>query len=134
MIRKGGYINNHVKPEEGLIIYPHAMWAMGYYGKWDVRFEKTQYVAHNFDTYINRPHTLCLPSSIDGVQYWVMPQVLIPKIREFLAKGYESIFFLETRANSNVRNVILNVMRSEGYILSEKIQHHPHDAIYYYKK
>src|SRR5438093_1522008 len=53
------FLAGHIRDEDGLIVYPHANWAIAYYGKWPYRVIPDDRVATNFSTMIlrDRPMT-----------------------------------------------------------------------------
>ena len=90
------FLAGHIRDEDGLIVYPHANWAIAYYGKWPYRVIPDDRVANNFSTMILRDRTLTLPSGVGRIQYWNHPDVLAPFLEDFASHEIPAIYYLST--------------------------------------
>jgi hypothetical protein len=80
-----------IRPDDGLVVYPHGTIGVGYYGRWPVSFVPWPAFAHNFHVEINRPNTLGL-SPYAG--YWDAPSKLDGELTAFLRTPYPRVIYV----------------------------------------
>ena len=132
------YLNDNLPDKSGLIIYSHAMWAIGYYGKW--KFENifgsqnNVGMAHNFDTHLKRNNTLNFSTLIDGISFEKNINKYTKIINEYLEKDLKNIFLIITSPNRTILNPILSAIDTHNYKIVEVIQFHPHSIVRHYRR
>ena len=106
------YLNDNLPDNSGLIIYPHAMWAVGYYGRWATEniygYRNNVGVGHNFDTHIKRSNTLNFSTMIDGNIFTNAPNKNIKIVNEYLKDDMNDIYLLITSPNGKILNPIIS--------------------------
>lgn len=132
------YLNDNLPDNSGLIIYPHAMWAMGYYGRWETEniygYLNNVGVSHNFDTHLKRDHTFNNSTLIDGISLEKNIVEYTNIISKFLENDINSIFLIITSPNGIILNPILSSFDAYNYKVVEVIQFHPHSIIRHYRR
>jgi len=132
------YLNDNLPDNSGLIIYPHAMWAVGYYGRWATEniygYRNNVGVGHNFDTHIKRSNTLNFSTMIDGNIFTNAPNKNIKIVNEYLKDDMNDIYLLITSPSGKILNPIISAIDSRNYELEEVIQFHPHTYIRHYHR
>ncbi len=110
-----------VTPEDSVILYPHTMLAVGYYGRWPIAIRAWADFAHGFEVRIERPATLTL-SAYRGFEQ--NPAVLAPDLDRFLARephlppsgGTQRVVFLTGNyAEAGVHGFIHEAIVRAGY-------------------
>ena len=104
------YLNNNIAPQDALVIYPQAQWAVGYYGKWPITAAHTEYFNNKFVVAPVREHTLLLPGGKDGIPYLEAPEMFEPDLREFLREPCETLYFIATNQPPHVEERILSAI------------------------
>ncbi len=102
-----------VTPEDSVILYPHTMLAVGYYGRWPITIRPWSDFAHDFEVRIERPRTLTLSAYKD---FENNPAVLMPDLDRFLARDHPRIAFLTGNyADEGVHRFIHEAIMGAGY-------------------
>lgn len=114
LVRRLGAI---AQPFHGLLIYPHANWAVGLYGPWTPRLKKTDYYAHSFEVHPDRERTLVLPGGSDGIPYTAFPQTLLPSLDAFLLQGHPTIHFILLYYRQDILQMLQTIFLRRGYSL-----------------
>jgi hypothetical protein len=76
---------------DGILIYPHANWTVGYYGTWPVELRPTENYGTRFEAVVQRPRTLNLPGTRG---YEDRPELLDPSLAPFIAQRYSRILYI----------------------------------------
>ena len=132
------YLNDNLPDNSGLIIYPHAMWAMGYYGKWEYDnifgLKNNVGVGHNFDTHLKRDNTLNFSTLIGGISFEKNIKIYTDIINTFLENELDNIFLIITSPSGIILNPILSAIDVYNYKIVEVVQFHPHSIIRHYRR
>jgi len=132
------YLNDNLPDNSGLIIYPHAMWAMGYYGRWEYDniygLKNNVGVGHNFDTHLKRDNTLNFSTLIDGMSFEKNYKIYTDIINKFLENELDNIFLIITSPSGIILNPILSAIDVYNYKIVEVVQFHPHSIIRHYRR
>lgn len=97
------------KPEDAVLVYPHANWAVGYYSGWPVRLVKAEYYGTRFEARPLREGTTVLPG-LPG--YEERPEVLDPALREALSRRPPRVLYLATHLEISCCTAHLHVLKS----------------------
>ena len=104
------------KPEDALLLYPHANWSAAYYGGWPVRFVRADYYGTRFEARILREGAVTLPG-LPG--YEDRPQVLDSALHELVSRTPERVLYLATHLEVNccaAHTHIQQYLASFGYV------------------
>jgi hypothetical protein len=105
------------RPEDAVIIYPHAVFAVGYYASWPVEFVRWPEYAHGFDVRVRRPRTLSLLGHRNFVR---RPRAFRPLIEEFLATRPPRVLYVGTHLDPSTHRAIQRAIGDAGYALAER--------------
>jgi hypothetical protein len=108
-------LNREVRADDGIVIYPHANWAAGYYGKWPVKLVKVSDSTNGFYVHLERPRALTLHETEGGVEFRRSPKVLARRLGPFLNRRHRRVLYLGAHLNSGADRWIRGFFQSNGY-------------------
>ena len=107
--------NKEIGDEDGLVVYPWTNWAIGYYGKWPARIIKAEDSSNGFYVHLLRPRTLVLHETYKGVNFYSDPHLAQNQLSEFLASGFNRLFYISSLKKNNAHKWIVNYIIEQGY-------------------
>jgi hypothetical protein len=116
-------LSAEAKPEDVILLYPHANWSAGYYGGWPVHLVPVDYYGTRFEARLIREGAVTLPG-LAG--YEDRPQLLDPTLRNLVSRRPERVLYLATHlevsccaAHAHIRDFLCaSGYRSERLALS----------------
>lgn len=108
-----------LRPEDGLLIYPHANWTLGYYGSWPLQFRKTDDYGTRFEVIPKRPRTMLLSGKIGYEEH---PELLDPELEAFAGSRHPRVFYFATHLEYRCCDAHVHIQRrleEMGYVRKE---------------
>jgi hypothetical protein len=110
------HLQQRVRPEDGLLIYPHANWTVGYYGSWPIDFRRNDNYGTRFDVIPRRARTFLLSGKLG---YEERPELLDPELQALAARRYPRVFYIATFLGYRGLGAHLHIQRrleQAGYV------------------
>ncbi len=121
-----------MRPDDGLIVYPHCAFCFAYYSNWPVFLEPCDYYAAGFNPVIKQGNVHVLPGEIGYTDH---PEILVPELQAIIDRGYPGLVFftMAVPASDHFNRYVNNHLKSCGYFPIGKIQDRAIAAIIIYR-
>lgn len=118
-------------PNDALVIYPFANWAVSHYGPWAFKLTKAD-STNNYYSVSRRPNTITLRERVEGVFFRDDPRVLSNQIDAFLINRHNRVLFLVTSGRFLSEEAVATTFRDNGYHRTDRIVtgRHSHLSIF----
>jgi len=130
-------VNATIQEKDGLIVYPWANWAIGYYGKWPTQIVEVEDSTNGFYVHLKRPYTLVLHERYNGIEFRAHPSVIQNQLSPFLANGYNRLVYIASPINAityKPHEWIISYIMSQGYAIQLSKTYHNADFIVFKRR
>ncbi len=108
------------EPDDGVLVYPHANWAVGYYAPWNAVIQRTEYYAHGFAMLPQRNDTMVFPGGAAEIPYTAIPDTLLPSLGYYLSHPHKRIFLIVLYGRQDIIDLLTKILQTSGYRLSRQ--------------
>lgn len=108
-------LNDAARPGDAIVVYPHASYAIGFYGRWPTKLIRAPASSNGFYATADRPDVALLPEFEDGVFFRKDLTIMEPKLNALLAKHPPRVHYLAAHLRGRSHRWILDTIRSHGY-------------------
>jgi hypothetical protein len=104
-----------LRPEDGLVLSPYAVFALQLYGEGDGRIVPADYYGHGFDVTVERPRTFTSALGRWDVATPESGASEVARLAAFVADSGERLLYLETHGVGPGRGDVIATIRAAGY-------------------
>jgi hypothetical protein len=104
-----------ITPADGLVVYPWSNWAAAYYGPWPFRLVAVADSTNGYYAELERPGTLVLRESADGVKFDASPRAVESQLAAYLPGAPARVYYLSLFGPPAPNDWVVRAFRAHGY-------------------
>jgi len=104
-----------IQPGDGLVVYPWSNWAAAYYGPWPYKLAAAADSTNGYYAELERPATLVLRESVDGVKFDASPRGVESQLEIYLPAAPARVYYLALWGPPAPNDWVVRAFRAHGY-------------------